>query len=69
MNRHHLAWGDDDRVVPEPPRLWDAEPILFRSDGQPLKRQIGFAMTQTSGTFPALSDNVKKSGTKKTRRK
>jgi len=30
-------------------------PVLYRADGTPLKRQIGFAMTQTTGTFPQLT--------------
>lgn len=32
--------------------------ILFKADGTPLKRQIGFAM-QTTGTFPQLASNTK----------
>ena len=39
----------------------DAAPVLYRADGTPLKRQIGFCM-QSSGTFPGLSDGT---GTKR----
>jgi hypothetical protein len=39
-----------------------AKPLLYRADGTPLKRQIGFDMTQTSGTFPQLPQGK---GTKK----
>lgn len=57
------GWGDDDRIVPEPVRLWEADVVLYRADGTPLKRQIGFAM-QTSQTFPENSKGGKKKTSK-----
>jgi len=40
-------------------------PVLYSPDGTPLRRQIGFAMSQTSGTFPALTTGKKTKGGKK----
>ncbi len=50
-----------DDVIP-PPHSFTVEescrPVLYLADGTPLKRQIGFHMSQTSGTFPQLKDNT-----------
>lgn len=60
-----MAWGDDDRIVPDPPRLWDPDVVLYRPDGTPLKRQIGFRMVQLTTTCPPIyksSGKPKKKG-------
>jgi len=40
------------------------KPLLYRADGTPLRRQIGFAMSQTSGTFPQVKSKGTRIGTK-----
>jgi len=59
--------SDDDGVrYPADPTVDHRyRPVLYRADGQPLRRQIGFAMVQTSSTFPELSKTKRKSGSKK----
>ena len=42
--------------------------VLYRADGTPLMRPIGFAMSQTSGTFPQLKDNTIRRPPKKGKR-
>lgn len=58
---------NDDLI--DPPNNFVVEdfhkPLLYTADGTPLRRQIGFAMAQTSGTCPPLSDNVSKRKPKK----
>lgn len=52
----------------DPPNSYvvDGErPLLYQADGTPLKRQIGFNMTQTAGTFPQLTQGGKKIGGRK----
>lgn len=46
---------------------WEPRVVLFDADGKPFRRALGFAptprindMSQTTGTFPALTDNVRK---------
>lgn len=55
---------NDDTIAP--PHTFTVEdrnrPLLYQADGTPLRRQIGFAMTQTSGVFPALTKGGKKIG-------
>ena len=41
-----MGWGDDERVTHDPPQFWDADVVLYRADGTPLKRQIGFRVTK-----------------------
>ena len=57
---------NDDRIEYERPSVFNAEhrAVLYRSDGTPLRRQIGFAMTQRSSTFPELTKPGKKKGKK-----
>lgn len=60
-----MGWGDDERVTHEPPTFWEADVVLYRHDGTPLKRQIGFAVKaiQTTGTNPDLYKSTgKKTG-------
>lgn len=57
----------DERIDYERPYIHcEDRPVLYRADGTPLKRQIGFVM-QTSGVFPALNcpKPTKKKGGKK----
>lgn len=57
----------DERVEYERPMLHSEErPVLYRPDGTPLRRQIGFAV-QTSKTFPELAGGKKKGGKKRCR--
>ena len=58
----------DDDIIYERPLMHSADkPLLYRADGMPLKRQIGFVMVQTSKTFPELAGGggKKKGGKKK----
>lgn len=53
----------DDIVDPPDSYMVGAErTVLYQADGTPLKRQIGFGMTQTGGTFPQLTKGGKKIG-------
>ena len=57
--------SNDDLIDPPNSFTVDAaRPLLYRADGTPLKRQIGFAMSQTGGALPQVQSG-KKSGTKK----
>ena len=57
----------DDPVWERPRPIVESEhrPVLYRPDGTPLRRQIGFGMTQTSGTFPELTKRTPKGKGKK----
>jgi hypothetical protein len=51
----------DDEAPYQPPLLHGEDrPILYLADGTPLRRKIGFAMSQTGFTNPSLSDRTKK---------
>ena len=57
----------DDDPPWERPRVdvdFGRQPLLYRPDGTPLKRQIGYNV-QTSGTFPELHDNKRPAPKKK----
>ena len=52
---------DDFRDRAQPIVDWDhTKPLLYNAHGQPLRRQAGFLMAQTSGVMPPLYDNTKK---------
>jgi hypothetical protein len=38
----------------------EPKPLLYRADGMPLKREIGFGMAQTSKTFIELTQPGRK---------
>lgn len=57
--------SDDERIEYERPLVHtEPRPVLYRPDGTPLRRSIGFAL-QHSGTFPELAKTTKKKGKKR----
>jgi hypothetical protein len=61
-----MARSDDWIDPPSSFTVDDARPILYRADGTPLKRQIGFVMaSQTGKTLPQVQTGKKSGGKKK----
>ena len=52
---------DEFRIIPNPQQVEAIRRVvLYRHDGMPLTRQIGFRAMQTSGTFPELASTKRK---------